>query len=115
MATKAEVIIVGAGPGGLAVAGQLRRRNISFQLLERGDGVGYSWRHHYDRLHLHTVKEFSHLPDFPFPDDYPRYVPKDEFHQFSSALFTRMLLAAAPAPVAPMSTPKPDAIRSATA
>jgi cation diffusion facilitator CzcD-associated flavoprotein CzcO len=85
MSTNAEVIIIGAGPAGLAVAGQLRQRQISFQILESGNGVGYSWRNHYDRLHLHTVKEFSHLPDFPFPEDYPRYVPKDDLVDYYEA------------------------------
>ena len=73
---QSPVIIIGAGPAGLAAAGQLQQKNIPFQILEKGSGVAESWRNHYDRLHLHTVKELSHLPEVDFPDDYPQYVPK---------------------------------------
>lgn len=71
-----QVLIIGAGPAGLAVAGRLRKKGISFEIIEKSQSVGYSWRNHYDRLHLHTVKEFSHLPHLPFPEHYPRYVPR---------------------------------------
>ena len=71
-----EVLIVGAGPAGLAVAGRLRGKGADFVLMDRASELGSSWRAHYDRLHLHTVKELSHLPGLPFPDAYPRYVPR---------------------------------------
>lgn len=70
-------IIIGAGPAGLAVAGRLARANQPFTLLEASDQVGNAWRQHYNRLHLHTVKEYSALPHLPYPADYPAYVPKD--------------------------------------
>jgi cation diffusion facilitator CzcD-associated flavoprotein CzcO len=69
-------LIIGAGPAGLAVAGRLRQKNIDFEMLEAGQHAGNAWHGHYDRLHLHTVKELSHLPGLPFPADYPRYVPR---------------------------------------
>lgn len=72
-----STLIIGAGPAGLATAGRLRKRGIDFEVLEQTDKVAWSWHNHYDRLCLHTVKELSHLPHLPFPEDYPRYVPKD--------------------------------------
>jgi len=74
--TYSTVLIIGAGPAGLAVAGQLRQKGIAFEIIEQGDKPGYSWHHHYDRLHLHTVKELSNLPFLPFPDHFPRFVPR---------------------------------------
>ncbi len=74
-----ENIIIGAGPAGLAVAGRMSRHNLPFEILEQADQVGVRWRNHYDRLLLHTVKEYSHLPFKPFPKDYPRYVPRQMF------------------------------------
>ncbi|MEZ5331435.1 MAG: NAD(P)/FAD-dependent oxidoreductase [Thermoanaerobaculia bacterium] len=68
-----ETLVVGAGPAGLAVAACLRERGVEPVVLERGDGVGTSWRHHYRRLHLHTVKELSGLPGLSFPAGAPRY------------------------------------------
>ena len=56
-----HTLIIGAGPAGLAVAGQLAHRNMPFTILEASEFVGYSWRNHYDRLHLHTVKQYSAL------------------------------------------------------
>ena len=75
---EAPVIIVGAGPAGLAVAGQLRTRNISFEIIEQSEHVGNSWRNHYDRLCLHTVKALSDLPFMEFPEDYPQYVTRQQ-------------------------------------
>ena len=69
-------LIIGAGPAGLAMAGQLAHRKLPFTILEASEHVGMAWRNHYDRLHLHTVKKHSSLPHFPFPSDYPTYVPR---------------------------------------
>ena len=64
---------MGAGPAGLASAACLTRRGIQVTVLEAGASTGNSWRNHYDRLHLHTVKQHSSLPGLPFPDDVGRY------------------------------------------
>ena len=73
------VVVIGAGPAGLAVSAHLRQRGIPFVVLEESGQVGSAWHRHYDRLHLHTVKELSHLPFLPFPTHYPRYVSRKEF------------------------------------
>jgi cation diffusion facilitator CzcD-associated flavoprotein CzcO len=75
-------LIIGAGPAGLAMAGQLAHRGLPFTLLEASDYVGFSWRNHYDRLHLHTVKQYSALPYFPYPADYPTYVSRLQFVEY---------------------------------
>lgn len=72
-------LIIGAGPAGLATAGRMRQANLEFELIEKSQNVGNAWRNHYDRLHLHTVKQWSHLPYMPFPDDYPTYVSRQQF------------------------------------
>lgn len=83
------MLIVGAGPAGLAVAACLRKEGIDFDIVEASDKVGNAWHQHYDRLHLHTVKELSHLPHLPFPQDYPRYVSRlqllDYFDEYQRA------------------------------
>jgi cation diffusion facilitator CzcD-associated flavoprotein CzcO len=68
-----ETIVIGAGPAGLAVGACLKQANISYVLLEQSDQVGSAWRHHYDRLHLHTDKKNSELPFVWYPKQYPRY------------------------------------------
>jgi hypothetical protein len=76
MAEKTDVAIIGAGPAGLAVGACLRKAGLNFIILEKNDQLASSWPRHYERLHLHTVKQLSSLPYFPFPAAYPRYVPK---------------------------------------
>ena len=80
MATPVETntVIIGASAAGLAVAACLKRANVPFILLEQSDRVAQSWRSHYDRLHLHTNKFFSHLPFVSFPADVPRYASRDQ-------------------------------------
>jgi cation diffusion facilitator CzcD-associated flavoprotein CzcO len=73
---RTPTLIIGAGPGGLAVAGRLRQAGLDFEIMERRDRVASAWHGHYERLRLHTVKELSHLPGVPFPAHYPRYVAR---------------------------------------
>ncbi|WNJ17969.1 NAD(P)/FAD-dependent oxidoreductase [Pontibacter sp. G13] len=76
MKDTSPVLIVGAGPAGLAIAGRLHQRGIPSLILEQSQHVANAWRNHYDRVHLHTVKQYSHLPHAPFPDHFPQYIPK---------------------------------------
>ena len=77
MAEHTDVAIIGAGPAGLAVGACLRRAGLNFIILERDQRVASSWHRHYERLHLHTVRQLSCLPYVPFPPAYPRYVPRN--------------------------------------
>jgi cation diffusion facilitator CzcD-associated flavoprotein CzcO len=71
-----QVVVIGAGPSGLAVGACLQRQRIDFVILEKEHQVGSSWRRHYERLHLHTIKSRSSLPFRSFDRNYPRYVPR---------------------------------------
>ncbi|MBZ9736562.1 NAD(P)/FAD-dependent oxidoreductase [Mesorhizobium sp. CA18] len=73
-----NVVIIGAGPAGLAVAACLKQAGQDFIILERANEVAPAWRRHYRRLHLHTVKSFSSLPFVRFPKSHPRYVPREK-------------------------------------
>ncbi len=75
---KHNIIIIGAGPAGLAIAGRLRKRGLAFAILEKDMVIASRWHQHYDRLHLHTVKNLSHLPHLPFPEEYPVYVSRQQ-------------------------------------
>ena len=81
----AAAIVIGAGPAGLATAACLGQLGVQACVLERSDSVGASWRSHYRRLHLHTVKELSALPGLPFPAQAPRYVPREQVVQYLEA------------------------------
>jgi putative flavoprotein involved in K+ transport len=73
----ADVIVIGAGPGGLAAAAALgSRAGVSALVVDKADEVGSAWRRHYDRLHLHTVRWTSHLPGYKIPRSYGNWVAR---------------------------------------
>jgi cation diffusion facilitator CzcD-associated flavoprotein CzcO len=74
--SSCDVLVIGAGPAGLATAACLAPLELEVKLIDRALEVAASWRHHYERLHLHTVKTHSALPGLPFPESAPRYVPR---------------------------------------
>ena len=73
-----NVLIVGAGPAGLASAACLARRNIPYVLIEAEPHVGPRWRRHYDRLCLHTTRRHSTLPGLSFPREVGTYPSRSE-------------------------------------
>jgi cation diffusion facilitator CzcD-associated flavoprotein CzcO len=86
MATEqAKVVIIGAGPAGLAAGTALKHSGIDSILIERGPSVGTRWYGHYERLHLHTAKRTSALPYFPFPANYPKYPSRQQVIDYLSA------------------------------
>ncbi|KAK8650692.1 hypothetical protein V6N13_140319 [Hibiscus sabdariffa] len=81
---KEPIIIVGAGPSGLATAACLTRHSTPYVILEREGCFASLWKKYsYDRLHFHLHKQFCELPHMSFPNSYPRFISK---HQFISYL-----------------------------
>lgn len=69
-----EVIVVGGGQAGLAVAYHLSRQEADFLVLDAGAETGESWRTRWDSLRLFTPAQHDGLPGMPFPaadGDYP--------------------------------------------
>jgi len=83
------VLVIGAGPAGLATAACLARRGIAYRLLERGPTLGHSWVHLYDSLVLHTGRHMSTLPGRRFPAGTPLFPTRDDFvrylHDYAAA------------------------------
>jgi hypothetical protein len=76
--TAYQVAIIGAGTSGVSAAVALADRGIKPLLLDRADQVGSSWRSRYDRLRLNTGRQFSHLPDRPYPKGTPTFPTRDQ-------------------------------------
>lgn len=73
------VLIIGAGPAGLATAAELTRHRVPYRLVERGAEVGHSWANTYDSLTLHTGKHMSALPGRSFPRRTPLFPTRTDF------------------------------------
>jgi cation diffusion facilitator CzcD-associated flavoprotein CzcO len=84
-AAAADVVIIGAGPAGLATARELAARGIEYRLLERGTRAGRCWADTWDSLRLHTGKHFSQLPGLPFPRGTSLFPSRDEFVRYLDA------------------------------
>ena len=84
-----EIVIVGAGPAGLATGALLRRAGLEPLLLEAGTEPGAAWRERYDRLHLHTPRLLSGLPGRRIPRRFGRWVARDDLlvylHEYADA------------------------------
>ena len=71
-----RAIVIGAGPAGLAAAASLKAEGVTSLVLDRAD-IASSWRNHYDRLHLHTVRWLSGLPGLSIDRREGRWVSRD--------------------------------------
>ena len=88
----ADVVVIGAGASGLAAGATLGALGREPVLLERDARVGGTWDRRYERLCLHTVRQFSGLPHLPMPGSFPRYVPKGMYAQYLRDYAPRMEL-----------------------
>jgi indole-3-pyruvate monooxygenase len=73
-----DILVVGAGPGGLATSACVHHEGLAHVLLEREGQVANAWHRHYDRLHLHTTKTYSGLPWMAWPKTAPRYPTREQ-------------------------------------
>ena len=71
-----NTVIIGGSAAGLACGKCLQDQGLEFVILEQSDQIAQKWRNHYDRLHLHTSKDWSELPGKQYARDLPKYPPK---------------------------------------
>ena len=71
------VLVVGGGQAGLNVAARLGQMGVDTLVIDRLARIGDCWRHRYHSLALHNHTDVNHMPYMPFPDTWPKYLPKD--------------------------------------
>lgn len=73
-----RVVVIGAGPAGLAVSHELAAAGVEHVVLERSR-VGQAWRGRWDSFCLVTPNWTMRLPGFAYAGDDPEgFVPRDE-------------------------------------
>lgn len=77
-----DILIIGAGQAGLALAYHLKNTPLRFQLVESHKRIGDSWRKRYDSLVLFTPRLYSALPGLAVPGDAEGYATKDEIADY---------------------------------
>ena len=79
---QVETLVVGASVSGLALAASLQKQGIEYLVIEKHSQIAWPWRHHYDRLHLHTNKRVSNLPYKKFASIVPRYPTRQQVVEY---------------------------------
>lgn len=80
-----DVVVVGAGPAGLAAAGALGARGITGLVLDATPDVASSWRGRYDRLRLNTPRWLTHLPGPRLPRRLGRWPTREDYIAYLDA------------------------------
>ena len=84
MSADVDVLIVGAGHGGLGVAARLLERQRDVLLVDANARVGDPWRQRWTSLRLFTPRFYNALPGVPFPggaDPFPGTDEVAEYHE----------------------------------
>ncbi|ESR47581.1 putative indole-3-pyruvate monooxygenase YUCCA11 [Citrus sinensis] len=88
---EVPVVIVGAGPAGLATSACLNNLSVPNIILEREDCSASLWKKRaYDRMKLHLAKQFCELPHMPFPSRTPTFVPRISFINYVDNYVSQM-------------------------
>jgi putative flavoprotein involved in K+ transport len=81
--SKPDVVVIGAGPSGLAVARELRHRHgISALVVDKATAPAVSWRNRYDNFRLNTNGFLSHLPGQRIPLTAGRWPTKEDMVRY---------------------------------
>ncbi|CAI7590755.1 unnamed protein product [Penicillium pancosmium] len=70
-----EVLIVGGGQNGLAMAARLKVLGMDSLVIERSEEIGDVWKKRYEYLSLHFPHWPDNLPYFKYPQHWPTYTP----------------------------------------
>ncbi|KAK6201783.1 hypothetical protein LQW54_009362 [Pestalotiopsis sp. IQ-011] len=74
-AANPDVLIIGGGQNGLALAARCKAVDLDCLVIERGDEIGDVWKKRYEYLSLHFPHWADDLPYFRYPKHWPTYTP----------------------------------------
>ncbi|WP_338707105.1 NAD(P)-binding domain-containing protein [Paenibacillus amylolyticus] len=73
-----NVIVIGGGQAGLASGYHLKKRGLSFLILEAGEDAAGAWPQYYESLKLFSPAAYSSLPGLPITSQGKHYPNRDE-------------------------------------
>lgn len=82
MTLRDEVLVVGAGPAGIACALALEEAGIAYRVVDRAQVVGSTWERLYPSLRLNTSRFYSHMPGQRFPLRQGIYLSARQYHDY---------------------------------
>lgn len=77
-----EVLVIGAGPAGIASAYYLQKAGISYEVVDRAEQIASTWNSLYPSLKLNTSRFFSHMPGKRFPLSYGLFPTGKQYHRY---------------------------------
>lgn len=78
-----RVLVIGAGPVGLAAARALREVGLHPVHVEATDHVGGNWAHGvYETAHIISSRRTTEYDDFPMPEHWPDFPSADQMRQY---------------------------------
>lgn len=80
-----DVLVIGAGQAGLALAWYLNRAGARHLLVDAAPEIGHSWRTRWDSLRLFTPSQYDALPGTPFPAPADTHPTKDQVADYLAA------------------------------
>lgn len=89
------VLIIGAGPAGLAAARAMTARGLRYDHVEKHSGIGGLWDIErtdgplYNSAHFNSSRTLSAYNDFPFDDELPDYPRHDQILDYLKAFADR--------------------------
>lgn len=78
-----HILVIGAGPVGLAVAKSLKNANVPYLQVEADNDVGGNWYHGvYPTANILSSRTATEYPDFPMPENYPDFPSAKQMHEY---------------------------------
>jgi putative flavoprotein involved in K+ transport len=77
-----DVLVIGAGPAGIAAAYYLQKAGIPYKVIDEAQEIASTWNSLYPSLRLNTSRFFSHLPERKFPLHYGLFPTAKQYHHY---------------------------------
>lgn len=80
--SRDEILVIGAGPAGIASAYHLERAGLPYRVIDRAPIPGSTWASLYPSLRLNTASFVSHLPGKRIPLHYSPYPLGSQYYEY---------------------------------